>query len=315
MFQQIQKKRKTEVDEDQCIEKFDNYLRTYKDIVDSTIKTHHIYLRRFFNWFHKYGLNSLEELNFENLNLFLSQYHSKYSLVSTRKLHFSLRSFFDFCRLESIIKYDFRPILPQKRIYTKSFVPAVLTKAEIKLLITNAQKDKSNKGKRDYAMLLLLICYGVRGCQVRDLELSDIDWNRNLILFKASKNGNAIEQAIIPEIGNALVDYIINIRPESSCSKLFLSMSNSSNGLANPSVLSSIMGKLLDNAGIDIPHNALRGSHLFRHTFASQLLAEGEPIKNISDMLGHKYLSTTAIYTKIDINNLKQVCLEWREVK
>lgn len=315
MFQQIQKKRKTEVDEEQCIEKFDNYLRTYKDIVDSTIKIHHIYLRRFFNWLHKYGLNSLKELNFENLNLFLSQYHSKYSLVSTRKLHFSLRSFFDFCRLESIIKYDFRPILPQKRIYTKSFVPAVLTKAEIKLLITNAQKDKSNKGKRDYAMLLLLICYGVRGCQVRNLELSDIDWNMNLILFKASKNGNAIEQAIIPEIGNALVDYIINIRPESSCPKLFLSMSNSNNGLANPSVLSSIMGKLLDNAGIDIPNNALRGSHLFRHTFASQLLSEGEPIKNISDMLGHKYLSTTAIYTKIDINNLKQVCLEWREVK
>ena len=70
---------------------------------------------------------------------------------------------------------------------------------------------------------------------------------------------------------------------------------------------------MIDAAGIEIPENALRGSHLFRHTFASGLLSEGESIKNISDMLGHKQLSTTLIYTKIDLENLKEVCLIWRE--
>ena len=315
MCQQIQKKSITEVNEDQLIEKLDNYLRIYTNVVDSTIRNHHIYIKRFFHWFKKHQFKSLQELNFETLNLFLSEYHSKYSLPSTRKLHFSLRTFFDYCRLENIIRYDFRPILPQRRIYTKSFVPAVLNRTETDLLIENAQKDKSNKGKRDYAMLLLLICYGVRGCQVRKLELSDIDWERNLILFKGVKNGNSIELKLIPEVGNALVDYITNIRKESDCSEVFLSIRGSHKELRYPSSLSSIMSNLLDNAGIEIPPNALRGSHLFRHTFASQLLSEEEPIKNISDILGHKYLSTTALYTKIDIGNLKQVCLEWREVK
>ena len=183
----------------------------------------------------------------------------------------------------------------------------------INLLIEEAQQDKSSKGKRDYAMLLLLICYGVRGCQVRDLELPDIDWERKLILFKAAKNGNSIEQKLIPEVGNALVHYITDIRPESDCPKVFLSIRDPHKGLTTSSSLSFIIGQLLADAEIKLPPNALKGSHLFRHTFASQLLSAGEPIKNISDMLGHRYLSTTAIYTKIDIGNLKQVCAEWSE--
>ena len=162
-------------------------------------------------------------------------------------------------------------------------------------------------------MLLLLICYGIRGCQVRNLELSDINWEQNTILFKAAKNGNSVEQKLIPELGNALVDYIIHIRPDSDCQKVFLLRLGSNKGLTCSSSFSSIIGKLLDQAGIKIPDNALRGSQLFRHTFASQLLLEGEPIKNISDLLGHKYLTTTAIYTKIDNDELRKVCLEWRE--
>jgi len=313
MYNEIQKKSKTEVSDHHLIEGFDNYLKIYKTVVDSTIKNNHIYIKRFFNWFNEHKFKSLQEVNFEEINLFLSQYHSKYSLSSTRKLHYSLRSFFDYCRLENIIKYDFKPILPQRRIYSKSFVPAVLSKSEISLLIDSAQADKSNKGKRNYAMLLLLICYGIRGCQVRNLELHDINWEDNTIFFKAVKNGNSVEQKIIPEVGNALVDYIIHIRPNSDCQKVFLSILDSHKGLTHSSRFSSIIGKLLDQAGIKVPSNALRGSQLFRHTFASQLLLEGEPIKNISDMLGHKYLTTTAIYTKIDNNELRKVCLEWRE--
>ena len=313
MCHQSQKKNKTEVNEHHLIEGFDNYLRIYKTVVDSTIRNNHIYIKRFFNWFNEHKLKSLQKINFEEMNLFLSEYHSNYSLSSTRKLHYSLRSFFDYCRLENIIKYDFKPIFPQRRIYSQSFVPAVLSKNEINLLIDFAHADKSNKGKRNYAMLLLLICYGIRGCQVRNLKLYDINWDDNTIFFKAVKNGNSVEQKLIPELGNALVDYIINIRADSDCQKVFLSILDSHKGITHSSILSSIIGKLLDQAGIKVPDNALRGSQLFRHTFASQLLLEGEPIKNISDMLGHKYLTTTAIYTKIDNDNLRKVCLRWRE--
>ena len=298
-----------EINQNQIIEDFDNYLKIFKTVVASTIKSNHTYIKRFFNWFNKQKFNSLQELQFENLNLFLSHYHSNNTLSSTRKLHYTLRSFFDYCRLQNIIKHDFKPLLPQRRIYSKSFVPAILSPKEVNKLIDYAIQDRSSKGKRNYAMLLLLICYGVRGCQVRNLKLSDIDWKSNTILFKAVKNSNSVEQKLIPEIGNALVDYIINIRPKCNSEKVFLL--DSKKELNRASILSLIISKLLDKAGIEIPDNALRGSHIFRHTFASQLLSDGEPIKNISDMLGHRNITTTMIYTKIDIENLRKVCLKW----
>ena len=311
--QDSQSKTQNSFNKTQLINNFDNYLRNYKNVVELTITHHHIYIKRFFDWFDNHQLNSLKEVNFENLNKFLSQYHNKYSPASIRKLHFSLRAFFEYCRIYNIIEYNFRPILPQRRVYSKSLVPAVLSKAEINLLITETEKNKSDIGQRNYAILLLLICYGVRGCQIRNLELPDIHWEQNLILFRSSKNGNSVEQKLLPEVGNALINYITKFRQESNCQKVFLSFRNPNKGLTSSSSLSIIIGNLLDEAGLEIPQNALRGSHLFRHTFASGLLSEGEPIKNISDMLGHKLLSTTSIYTKIDIDNLKQVCLIWRE--
>jgi len=313
MLTQSKNESKIIINENQLIIEFDNYLSIYKDVADSTIQNHHVYIRRFFEWFHKEKFLSIEDVNFENLNIFLSLYHHQYSLSSSRKLHFSLRAFFEYCRLHKIIKLDFRPILPQKRVYYNSYVPAILTDEKIGILIENCKKDISKKGIRDYAMLLLLICYGIRGCQVRNLECSDIDWEANKIYFKGSKKGNGISQSIIPEVGNSLVNYICNIRPKSTSEKVFLSMKHSNKELTSSSALSAIIRNILDNSGIKMPYNSLKGSHIFRHSFASRLLSKGEPIKNISDMLGHKDYDTTIIYTKIDIENLKKVCLEWEE--
>ncbi len=80
------------------------------------------------------------------------------------------------------------------------------------------------------------------------------------------------------------------------------------------SSLSGLISKIIKKTDIKLPYNALKGSHLFRHTFASRLLASGEPLKNISDMLGHKRYETTLIYTKIDNENLGKVCLNWEGI-
>ncbi|MFQ5923811.1 MAG: tyrosine-type recombinase/integrase, partial [Anaerolineales bacterium] len=62
--------------------------------------------------------------------------------------------------------------------------------------------------------------------------------------------------------------------------------------------------------GIDIPS---KGSHAFRHGFATRMVAKGHSLKAIADVLGHRHLSTTFIYTKVDFHALKEVALEWPE--
>jgi site-specific recombinase XerD len=281
---------------------FDKYLQDYKNLSSSTIKENHVYIDRFFKWFSNLKpAITLYSLNAETLKKFLNNYHLSYSKSSTRKLHFVLRSFFKYCQLYGYMQNDFYPLLPQKRVYSNSYVPGV-----------PAQKDDTDKGKRDYALVLLLVCYGVRNIQVRELKLKDIDWKNSSIYFKGVKNGNDLEQPLIPEVGNALLNYITNIRPKINEEKIFLSMKPPNKPMKGPGGISSIISRLLKRCDIRMPHGSM-GSHVLRHTFASRLLLEGEPMKNISDMLGHKFYDTTMIYTKIDILHLTKVCLEWKE--
>jgi site-specific recombinase XerD len=57
-----------------------------------------------------------------------------------------------------------------------------------------------------------------------------------------------------------------------------------------------------------------RGPHALRHTFATRLLRTGQPIKAIADLLGHRSLSSIAIYAKVDVARLLEVAVEWPEV-
>jgi integrase len=165
-------------------------------------------------------------------------------------------------------------------------------------------------GRRDYAILQLLFTYGVRGCQVRALLLEQIDWARNQILFEPAKGGKASLLPLTPEVGESLLDYLQNSRYPSPYPQLFLTMRAPYHPLPRSNSLSVIVERCIRAAGIDIPH---KGAHVFRHGFATRMLQQGHPLKSVADVLGHRYLGTTFIYTKVDFNSLRQVALEWPE--
>jgi site-specific recombinase XerD len=78
--------------------------------------------------------------------------------------------------------------------------------------------------------------------------------------------------------------------------------------LLHSNSLSAIIERRIRTAGIEIPS---KGAHAFRHGFATRMLEQGQSLKAIADVLGHRHLGTTFIYTKVDFNALKQVALEW----
>ncbi len=81
--------------------------------------------------------------------------------------------------------------------------------------------------------------------------------------------------------------------------------------LKNSSSLSEIVARRLRAAGVDLPS---RGAHALRHAFACRMLRRGQPLKVIADMLGHRCLQSSFIYTKVDFPALQQVPLGWPEV-
>ena len=78
--------------------------------------------------------------------------------------------------------------------------------------------------------------------------------------------------------------------------------------LSRPSTVSEIVCRRLRKVGIDAPR---QGARAFRHGFATRMLRQGHSLKAIADVLGHRRLSTTFGYTKVDFNRLEEVALAW----
>ena len=165
-------------------------------------------------------------------------------------------------------------------------------------------------GIRDHAILQILYSYGVRGGQLRALSLADINWAQNEIRFAPMKQGKEIIQPLTVEVGEALLAYLEKARPRTGHQEVFLTTRAPYRSLRH-NALSEIVRRRMKASGIEIPS---QGAHVFRHTFATRMLAQGEHLKTIADMLGHRHLTTTYQYTKVDFRALNQVALDWPEV-
>jgi site-specific recombinase XerD len=109
-------------------------------------------------------------------------------------------------------------------------------------------------------------------------------------------------------VGEAVLDYLQNGRPAWPWPEVFLTSRAPYHPFPHSSTLSGIVQRRLRAAGVDLPGAA---AHAFRHAFATRMLRQGNGLKAIADVLGHRRLSTTFLYTKVDFNALKQVALEW----
>ena len=90
--------------------------------------------------------------------------------------------------------------------YRLSEVPKKIDDNEAVKLIDRIDRS-TDSGKRTYAILRILYTYGVRGCQLRALKLSDIDWHKDQIHLPSVKGGKSCSFPLTAEVGNALVDY------------------------------------------------------------------------------------------------------------
>lgn len=219
----------------------------------------------------------------------------------------ALRTFLRFCLSQGYVQRPLQHAVPTWRTYKLATVPRGLT-GEQALKVLQGIDRNSNVGRRDYAICQLLYTYGVRGGQVRALRHEDIDWAHNQILFRASKHGKDSLLPLIAKVGEGLLDYLKNARPPSSDPHVFLTSRAPYHALVHSNSLSAVVERHLRKAGIEVTS---KGAHAFRHGFATRMLQQGHSLKAVADVLGHRHLSTTFIYAKVDFNSLRQVALRW----
>ena len=289
---------------------FLGYLRSERNLGDSSIQKHRQFLVPFLKALGPLATRKgLRRLSPREVHRFFLKHSEKAGPGTRRDVQGFLRIFLRFCLQRGYVKRDLSQAVPKIRRYRLSQVPRGLAEEEIRKILGGI-RCVTPVGRRDFSILQILANYGVRGGQVRALKLGDIQWRQERIRFPGQKGGKEVVAPLIREVGESLVDYLRHGRPRSAHSQVFLTTFPPFRPLC-PSAVSVLVHARMRRAGVS---GRPMGSHTFRHAFASRLLRQGQSIKTIADLLGHRNINTTFIYTKVDFATLRQLPLDWPEV-
>jgi len=244
--------------------------------------------------------NKIGEISEETLIDFIFALKTKnYSSLSIARIIVSIKSLFKFMLKEKAINVD--PFVNMETFKTRKKIPEVLAETEIERLI--AQADLSVKeGVRDRAIMELLYSSGVRVSELTNMELTDINLDEKMVRCF----GKGSKERIVP-LGEYVVDALksyITKRNEFVKKEftpvLFLSRRG---GKFTRMGIWAMLKVYAKKAGItkDVY------PHIFRHSFATHLLAGGADLRSVQEMLGHADISTTQIYTHVDRSRLKKI--------
>jgi integrase len=160
--------------------------------------------------------------------------------------------------------------------------------------------------RRDHAIILLLSVYGLRSGTVRRLRLDDIDWAHDRIRFIRSKSRREEIAPLEPRVGNAIIRYLRNGRPETESRILFLTLHAPHRPLSASGLYNVVKSHLAKQG---LPKKGC-GPHGLRHACARHLIESGRSFKEVGDHLGHRSPSATRIYAKVALTSLRKVAFD-----
>jgi site-specific recombinase XerD len=283
---------------------FRAYLQEERGVRESTIHHYAHRLNCFSRYLGRLGVASLKELSPALLASFVVDTAPKLSRTGRRDLCGELRVFLRFCYRERIVAEDLSAAVEMPQVYRLAGVPRSISWDEVRRMLAMVDRRTAH-GRRDYAILLLLVTYGLRADEVAKLTLDDIDWKRERFLVPERKAGHATAYPLAGVVAEALIDYLQRGRPDNSDRHLFFRSVAPRRAISNGAV-SARVAVYLRKAGVKV-HRP--GTHTLRHTCVQRLVDAEFPFKTIGDYVGHRLPSSTEIYTKVALAALREVAM------
>ncbi|MBE1556137.1 tyrosine-type recombinase/integrase [Sporosarcina limicola] len=202
---------------------------------------------------------------------------------------------------------DYSPLFPSNKLRSHTEIPSVYTPEEIFQLLEYIRNSGYTNKRRNYAIAVLIAVYGFRAGDIKEMKLSDIDWQNETIRVDQSKTKQRLVHKLTCHTGNALAEYVLKERPEGTSEKVFLKGDGFE--IKSSVTISTMIFIAFIDSGINI-NGRKHGSHSLRHSLASNMLSNGAGILEISKTLGHASVDTTRIYSKVNITRLRLCELE-----
>jgi site-specific recombinase XerD len=272
----------------------------------ATITNYKIYLYEFNCFLSERKIRSVNKITLSEILQFIGGFNPERP-AARHVVMYILRRYVQYLFERELVSANYSKKIPSDNYRQQPKLPSTFSKEEIKRFISSI--DRGNpKGKRDYAIFLLALKLGIRSSDIANLKFENISWQTNEFIFEQRKTGKSITLPILPEVGNAIIDYLKYGRPQSKENYCFLQTVYPYGKITQHNIAYSVQF-YLKRTNIDL-RNRKHGPHTLRHSFASALLDQTTPLHVISEALGHSSTMSTMFYLRIDTSSLKQCALE-----
>ncbi len=285
------------------VQEYRTYLRVERGLADSTIHAHTAFAEEFarserprLDW---------HRLAARDVASYVRRRCRRASIPACKHTVTELRSLLRFLYVQGRTPHDLSSAVPAVAGWRLSGLPPALELGQVCTLLRSF--GGSPVGLRDAAIVRLLLRLGLRAAEVAALDLDDVDWR----LGQLTVRGKGHRDARLPlphDVGRAVAAYLQRGRPRASTRSLFV-RSRAPYIRIHPGAVSHLAQTALRRAGI-----TAGGSHLLRHTAATELLHAGASLTEFAHVLRHRHVDTTAIYAKVDVPSLASIARAWPEV-
>src|ERR1700688_384409 len=282
---------------------FEKWLRDERGLSGATVQSYCAAADRFFSWLVGNDV-ALSAVRMRHIDDAVAAEHTR-GAWTRRTLHDyaqRLKAFFLFAEVRGWSSSGLAAGIMPPRFMADETVPKGVRREDVVRLLASVEGVRA-VDKRDRAILMLFIAYGLRAGEVGGLRLDDLDWERGMLRVRCSKPGRTHHWPLSPGVGHAILRYIREARPSGFGRGLFFTSRAPIRALTRKTLDKMVRDRLAAIGVVD----GRRGPHALRHAAAQHLLDQGMSMKVIGDFLGHRDPSSTAIYAKVNLAALREV--------
>jgi integrase/recombinase XerD len=281
-------------------------LESVRGLSARTVRHHAATVRELLAWLGDDQLHArLRCLDGRAIESFLQVVAERLGRESLQHTIAHLRSFLRFLAAHALAPVGLDAQIDTPRVYRGERLPRSLPWETVRAFLRSIDRS-TPMGRRDYAMFLPVVTYGLRSCEVVSLKLDDIEWRSGQLRVPRSKVRSSLVLPLTPEVASALLAYLRDGRPALAHREVFL-RARAPAGTLKPTALTEAFQGRVRRAALPIP---FQGPHCLRHSLAIHLLRQGTSLKTIGDLLGHRSSESTCVYLRLHVEDLREVALD-----
>lgn len=288
---------------DRLVDEFVEFLRRERGLAETTIRFRQGVAREFLSATVSGNALALHRLTGQCVTQYVLVAVRGYSVGYAGLLATAVRSLLRFLHLRGHISAPLTGAVPKIAAWRLTSLPRAVEPKQVDQLLGRCD-CRTAVGRRDYAILLLLVRLGLRAGEVAALRLDDVDWRRGEIVIHG-KGGRRDRMPLPADVGDALVAYVRRGRPSCDGRTIFVGSRAPHRALGSSAISSRVAHASLRAGLVRI------GAHRLRHTAATQMLRHGNSLDDIAQVLRHRSAATTAIYAKVDRDSLRTLAQLW----